>query len=348
MAANGKSVKKNVNGGKGGKEAFVPFTPFSHEQTRDLVYRMLSHMGNPIDEKIDFTTKAGKSVYSYFVKVLKQFNGKDSHILNIMLAQSTMAHFEALKTKNPVLANTFIAKLNFDDKSEADIKSLDGKVISGITLKYGEKLAGDFLHRSITFNIANANTNALYEQTISIANKINDMLNGKVTPVSEPSEAPKGLTILKKPDNFPVLSAKSKPFVAAVAAAAAPVITVAQIFAEVKTETKAEVKTTGETTISEKAKIIEMNKETIKKMESSKLELEKEVSTFDDEMEKFVKEMKQKLEDGIRALTKKNEDKVKELTLINAEMQSKKNETESLSNALISQLTGPKSWADVE
>jgi len=344
MAANGKGVKKNVNGGKGGKEAFVPFTPFSHEQTRDLVYRMLSHMGNPIDEKIDFTTKAGKSVYSYFVKVLKQFNGKDSHILNIMLAQSTMAHFEALKTKNPVLANTFIAKLNFDDKSEADIKSLDGKVISGITLKYGEKLAGDFLHRSITFNIANVNMNALYDQTISIANKINDMLNGKVTQVSEPLAAPKGLTILKKTDNFPVLSAKSKPFVAAVASVAVPVITVAEILAEVKTEVKAK----GETTISEKAKIIETNKEAIKKLENEKSELEKEVSTFDNEMENFVKEMEKKLEDGIRALTKKNEDKIKELGRISAEMQSKKNETESLSNALISQLTGPKSWADVE
>jgi hypothetical protein len=102
MASNGKAGK-NVKNGKSGKEEYVPFVQFSHENARALIYRMLSVMGNPIDEKNDFTTKTGKDVYSYFVKVLKQFNGDDSSILNIMWSQSTMAHFEALKSKNSLI-----------------------------------------------------------------------------------------------------------------------------------------------------------------------------------------------------------------------------------------------------
>lgn len=341
---------------KGGKEAFIPYIPFDHEEARDLIYQNLSFIGMPIDEKCDFLNKANKKVYNYFVKVLKVFNNNSddevNSILNIMWSQSTMSHFEALKTKNMNLLNIYIVKINFDDKSKLDIKSLDGKIIFGITLKYGEKISGDFLHRSITFNIANFNMNALYDQTINIANKINDMLNGKVTQVIEPEKA---ITILKKPDSFPVLSKNvilsknAKAFIPPVdtnEASAAPVsapVVKAEVKTEVKAEAKAEVKTMGEM-----IKIIETNNEDIEKLNPKKIELEKEISSFDIEKEKFITEMKQKLEDGIKALDKKKEENEKNLNLINGEIQSKINENEIVSNALIVKLsqTSKKSWAD--
>ena len=195
MATNGKQVKGSEKTGEKVISVKKTYIQVNHETTRDLIISNLSVFGIPhvdppcykTDEHGNKVLKDGKPVYSYYVKSLWKL--KTGEIHTIMISQSTMDYYDA-NTNNQY---SFI--INFEDKTDKEIKTLlDGKTIFGVTLKYGEKSDTNdstFIHRRVSFK---SKMTDLFNQTTKIAEKINDILSGKVT-VEELSSPVKGLTI---------------------------------------------------------------------------------------------------------------------------------------------------------
>ena len=339
-----------------------PFIQVNHETTRDEINSNISVFGVPHVEKCVKKNengtpvfKNGNPVYSYYVKSL--WNLKNGEIHTIMISQSTMAYYDA-KT-----CDMYSFKINFEDKSEKDFKALlDGKTIFGVTLKYGEKIDPNdstFIHRSISFN---AKMNDLFNQTSKIAEKINEILSGKVT-VEELSVPAKGLTILKK--DFPELTksktktfvpvASSPEFVSAVASASASASASVTAPSPAKKEEKVEkvekkeensikiaVKDSSVATVlADLIKTFEFERNAIYNLSAEEFKLEKEISNSDEEMKQFEIEMKRQLEEGKARIIKNKSDNINKLEIVKTNKKAAILENEKTSKQLIDDISKP-------
>ena len=358
-ANKGKSAKSSVPTGTSETvSAKKQFIQVNHEDTRDLIISNISVFGEPMYEKCSKKDENGKpvfkngnAIYSYYVKGL--WTLKTGEIHTIMISQSTMAFYDA-NTRD-----VYSFKINFEDKSEKDIKGLlDGKTIFGITLKYSEKTdstESTFVHRSVSFN---AKINDLFNQTSKIAEAINNLLSGQVT-IEKLVVPVKGLTILKK-ENFPVLAAKSKSFIpAASAAPAAPAAPVAPV-APATSAASAVPAATEPINLGEVLKEIETEREKITKLSIEETDLKSKILNYDEDLMQFEIEMKKKLEEGIKKINKNKEENSARIEIIKNEKSLAIKQNEKLSKLLIEAISKPieekslfthvttKSWADLD
>jgi hypothetical protein len=358
---NGKDAGKNDAKGSAKK----PYIKINHETTRNAIISNLSVFGEPIfdkcpkkDENGNTVLKNGNPVYSYYVKGLWAL--KTGEIHTIMISQSTMAYYDANTT------NVYTFKINFEDKCEKDIKTLlDGKTIFGVTLKYIEKIDprdNAFVHRSVSFT---AKIHDMFNQTSTIAGKINEILTEQVTAEQVAAASVPAKVILKK-ENFPALtanvipftpaasasasaSAVHVPFAVAVAPAVAPApVAPAAAVAPVAAPVKKEIQTNDETTtLSEILNSIETERTKINGLSMEETELKNKIDSSDSEMEKFKIEMKLKLEEGIKKIQEIKEKNNKRLEIIKEEKSSSITKNENLTKIMIEKLSNSNSWANM-
>ena len=360
------TINKQVKGGEktGEKVTSVKkaYIQVNHETTRDLINSNLSVFGIPHvekcikkDENGNQVFKDGKPVYSYYVKSLWKL--KTGEIHTIMISQSTMAYYDA-NTNNKY---SFI--INFEDNTDKEIKTLlDGKTICGVTLKYGEKSDTNdstFIHRKVSFE---SKMTDLFNQTTKIAEKINDILSGKVT-VEELSSPVKGLTILKK-EHFPELTTKSKPFVPAKTALVELSSPVASVLSKKeekkeekevkKTKIKSDVNvnvnvnanlelkdSTTPSILTDLIKTFENQRNIIYNLTAEENKLEKDILNSDEEMKEFEIEMKRQLEEGKAKIIKNKSDNITKLETVKANKKAAILENENISKQLIDDISKP-------
>jgi len=366
----GKSAKSSVkNGTYETVSVKKPYIQVNHEYARDIIIGKISVFGEPMYEKCPKKDENGKQVYkngnpiySYYVKGLWSLKNEVFH--NIMISQSTMAFYDE-NTRN-----IYSLKINFEDKTEIDIRGLlDSKEIFDTTLKYSEKYdinESSIVHRSVSFNVK---LNDLFNQTSKIVEAINKLLSGKVTiknllvPVKEltnlnkknfpnlvantPAPAPDSeeikLTKLTKlhDDQFTYLPVEIEKltkmtklnddqFIHLPDPVLAP--TPAPASAQVLNET---------IDLCEVLKKIEHNRAKMTYILAEENNLKFKISNSDEELKHFEFEMKNRLEEGIKKINKDKEENIARLEVIKNEKILSSNNNDTLSKLLIEEISKP-------